>query len=164
MFLRQTGKTTGKKGCVCFFSSQLAIGALPHGGEDGTGRALASGGACTYWGERCRPPALAAGMGARRVQTLLMLGSDGPAEGGGVFLKKKSLLKSFTVTACWGNSAALPKNGWPCRDTAASTAGGASPAHPGGHMALWRRGANKALCSGSKKKSFLYTFGGDVSF
>lgn len=46
MFLRQTGKTTGKKGCVCFFSLQLAIGALPHGGEDGTGP--------WHWGEPAR--------------------------------------------------------------------------------------------------------------
>jgi len=35
MFLRQTGKTTGKKGSVCFFNLQLSIGVVPCGGEDG---------------------------------------------------------------------------------------------------------------------------------
>lgn len=37
MFLRQTGKTTGKKGSVCFFSLELRLGELPCGGDDGGG-------------------------------------------------------------------------------------------------------------------------------
>lgn len=35
MFLRQTGKTTGKKGSVCFFSLELNLGAVPCGEDRG---------------------------------------------------------------------------------------------------------------------------------
>lgn len=44
MFLRQTGKTTGKKGSVCFFSLELDLGAVPRGGDDSVGNAEASEG------------------------------------------------------------------------------------------------------------------------
>lgn len=42
MFLRQTGKTTGKKDSVCFFSLELNLGEVPCGGDDGAGSAMTS--------------------------------------------------------------------------------------------------------------------------
>jgi len=44
MFLRQTGKTTGKKGSVCFFSLELDPGAVPRGRDDGAVSSKASAG------------------------------------------------------------------------------------------------------------------------
>lgn len=63
----------------------------------------------------------------------------------------KSLFKSFPATNCCGNSATPQKMGDPA-GTQLLAQQESFPAHPSGHVALWRHEANEAQCSGSKKR------------
>lgn len=107
------------------------------------------GGACTFWGERSRPLALAAGVGARRVQPLLTLGSDGLV---GVLCGWGKVFLRVSQPQIVAETLPPPKKWATLQGHSCWHSRRASPAHPSGHTALWRHEANEAQCSGSKKR------------